>query len=249
MTGSNAMMKKKTQSKQLALSIQNITKEYNLRHQKPTLMGSVFGLEKREKFLALNNVSLNIFKGEKVGIIGRNGSGKTTILKIISGITTPTHGSVSVYGKVVSLIELEAGFHPELSGMENIFLNGLLIGMTLSEIRDNYQSIVQFSGIGRFIDAPLHTYSSGMSLRLGFSVAVHSNPDILVLDEGIAVGDQAFRKKSLAKINEFFRKGKTIIIVSHWLEYLKENCNRIVWLEGGKVKMDGKPNIVDAYST
>jgi ABC-type polysaccharide/polyol phosphate transport system ATPase subunit len=132
--------------------------------------------------------------------------------------------------------------------MENIFLNGLIIGMKPEEIRENYEKIIQFSGIGKFIDAPLHTYSSGMSLRLGFSIAVHSDPDILVLDEGIAVGDQAFRKKSLAKINEFFKKGKTIIIVSHWLDFLKENCNRIVWMERGEVKVDGGPNVINTYT-
>lgn len=235
--------------KPVAISLENVTKEYSLRHQKPTLMGSLLGLEKKERFFALKDVSLNIFKGEKVGIIGKNGSGKTSLLKVVAGITTPTVGEVFVAGKVVSLIELEAGFHPELSGVENIFLNGLVIGMSLAEIRQQCASIVRFSGLGRFIDAPLHTYSSGMSLRLGFSIAVHSDPDILVLDEGIAVGDQAFRKKSLIKINEFFKKGKTIIIVSHWLDYLRENCHRIVWMENGKIKQDGGVAVIDQYAS
>lgn len=231
----------------IAIELKNIYKRYSLRHQKPTLMGGLFGMEKREEFIALKNVSLQIKKGEKVGIVGDNGSGKTTVLKIISGISAPTSGEITVVGKIVSLIELEAGFHQELSGIENIFLNGLLVGMSQKEIQKNLKKIISFSGVGEFIDAPLHTYSSGMSLRLGFSIAVHSNPDILVLDEGIAVGDQAFRKKSLAKINEFFKKGKTVIVVSHWLDYLKENCNRIIWLENGEVKRDGSPEIVDQY--
>lgn len=233
--------------KQLAIELKGIRKQYTLRHQKPTLMGGVFGLERKEKFSAVHDISLQIFKGEKVGIIGNNGSGKTTILKIISGITMPTAGAVAVFGKVVSLIELDAGFHPELSGIENIFLNGLMVGMTKAQIDANLKNIIAFSGIGKFMDAPLHTYSSGMALRLGFSIAVHSDPDILVLDEGISVGDQAFRKKSLAKMNEFFKAGKTIIVVSHWLDYLKKNCNRIIWLENGKIKKDGTPKIIDEY--
>ena len=182
-----------------------------------------------------------------MGIIGRNGSGKTTILKIIAGITTPTRGAVAVHGRVVSLIELDAGFHPEFSGLENIYLNGLVIGMSKAEIDRNLQKIVKFSGLGKFIDTPQYTYSSGMSLRLGFSIAAHADPDILILDEGIAVGDEKFRKKSLAKINQFAKQGKTIVIVSHWLDYLKENCERIIWLEEGKITYDGDTSVIDKY--
>jgi ABC-type polysaccharide/polyol phosphate transport system ATPase subunit len=238
-------MKKKKKSK--AIVINKISKEYVLHHQKPTFFGTIFGLEKRQRFFALKDVSLKIYKGEKIGIIGSNGSGKTTLLKIAAGITTQTSGKIKAYGKVVSLIELGAGFHPELTGRENIFLNGLVIGMDKDEIKKKYDSIVEFSGLGDFIHSPLYTYSSGMSLRLGFSIAVHSNPDVLILDEEIAVGDEKFRKKSMKKINEFSRKGITIILVSHWLDYIRKNCNRIVWLEKGNIKADGGEEIIDEY--
>jgi ABC-type polysaccharide/polyol phosphate transport system ATPase subunit len=210
-------------------------------------VGALLKLESQEQFHALKNVSFEIDQGEKVGIIGPNGSGKTTILKICAGLTTPTSGQVSVNGKVVSLIELSAGFHPELTGEENIFLNGLIVGMTRQEIEAHYQKIVRFSGLKKFIDAPLYTYSSGMVLRLGFAVAVHSDPDILILDETIAVGDEAFRAKSLKKINEFFKQGKTVITVSHWLDYLKKYCTRILWLADGKIVRDGGTEIIKAY--
>ncbi|HCR80987.1 MAG: Teichoic-acid-transporting ATPase [Candidatus Pacebacteria bacterium GW2011_GWA1_46_10] len=244
-------MKKKSVSqstnRQAAIQFQNVAKSYTLKHQKPTLVGTLFGLESRERFQALRGISLTISQGEKVGIIGPNGSGKTTLLKIAAGIATPDSGKVVVKGKVVSLIELEAGFHPELTGEENIFLNGLIIGMAKEEIEQNFTQIVQFSGLKKFIDSPLYTYSSGMSLRLGFSIAVHSNPDILLLDEAIAVGDQEFREKSLKKINSFFKQGKTIVSVSHWLDYLKNNCTRIIWLEQGKVVEDGGIEVIELY--
>jgi ABC-type polysaccharide/polyol phosphate transport system ATPase subunit len=210
-------------------------------------VGTLFNLESKEKFQALKDISFEIFKGEKVGIIGPNGSGKTTILKLVAGIATPTTGKISTKGRVVSLIELEAGFHPELTGEENIYLNGLIVGMTRAEIDKKYQKIIEFSGLKKFVDSPLYTYSSGMSLRLGFSIAVHSDPDILLLDEAIAVGDEEFRKKSLEKINEFFKQGKTIVSVSHWLDYLRANCTRIIWMENGKMVEDGGVEIIKLY--
>lgn len=225
----------------------NVSKHFSLRHQKPTLIGTLMGIESREIFTALSDVSLKIFKGEKIGIIGPNGAGKTTLLKIISGITTPTGGSVVVRGRVASLIELTAGFHPELTGEENVFLNGLIIGMTRKEIEKKYKKIATFSGLGKFMSTPLYTYSSGMALRLGFSIAVHSNPDILILDETVAVGDESFRKKAIAKINQFFKQGKTIITVSHWLDYLQEYCTRIIWVENGIVRKDGGPEVIGTY--
>jgi len=233
--------------KKVAISINKIVKEYVLHHQKPTFFGTIFGIEDRKKFNALKKVSLKIYKGEKVGIIGSNGSGKTTLLKITAGITSQTSGTIKTTGKVVSLIELGAGFHQELTGRENIFLNGLVIGMDKEEIHKKFDSIVEFSGLGDFINSPLYTYSSGMGLRLGFSIAVHSNPDILILDEEIAVGDEKFREKAMNKINQFSKEGKTIILVSHWLDYIKTNCNRIVWLEKGKIKADGKKEVIEIY--
>lgn len=232
----------------LAIKLTNLTKTYQLHHEKPTLVENIFGRSKRELFTALDGINLEIKKGEKVGIIGANGSGKTTLLKLISGIATPTRGSVKTWGKIVSLIDLSAGFHPELTGQENIFLNALLVGMGREEVNSKYDEIVKFSGINGFIDAPLYTYSSGMQLRLGFSIAVAADPDILILDEGTSVGDENFQKKSSKKIEEFFKQKKTIISVSHWLEYLKKHCNRVVRLDEGVLIDDGKPlTVIDKY--
>jgi ABC-type polysaccharide/polyol phosphate transport system ATPase subunit len=231
----------------LAVKLINLSKTYQLHHEKPTLMENIFRRNGKEMFTALKEINLEIKRGEKVGIIGSNGSGKTTLLKIISGISTPTKGSIKTWGKLVSLIDLSAGFHPELTGRENIFLNSLLVGMGREEVRKKYNEIVEFADIGDFIDAPLYTYSSGMNLRLGFSIAVAADPDILILDEGLGVGDRDFQKKSANKIEDFFKQKKTIILVSHWLEYLNDHCQRIVWLENGKIKMDGNLKILDKY--
>lgn len=236
--------------KKVAIQLKNITKSYTLKHEKPTLTDNFFSSRNSiEKFISLNKLDLTIHKGEKIGIIGANGAGKTTLLKIIAGITTPNTGSVLVEGRVVSLINLSAGFHPELTGNENIYLSGLLVGMSKYEITQKYEQIVRFSGIRKFIDAPLYTYSSGMKLRLGFSVAVYSNPDILIIDEGVSAGDENFRKKVSKKIQSFFTKNKTIIIVSHWLRFLGENCDRILWLKNGKVYKDGTIKILNEYSS
>jgi ABC-type polysaccharide/polyol phosphate transport system ATPase subunit len=234
-------------NKQIAIRLKKITKEYVLHHEKPTFVEQIVRNGKNERFTALDEMDLTIYKGEKVGIIGSNGSGKTTLLKIIAGITTPTHGKVKTRGKVVSLIELTAGFHPDLTGEENIFLNGLIIGMSKKEIRRKFKKIVEFADIGQFIDAPLYTYSEGMKLRLGFSVAVHADPDILILDEGIAVGDENFREKALQKIQEFFKQGKTIVVVTHWLDFLKKSCKRILHIEKGKIIEDGPTSLLDKY--
>lgn len=232
----------------LAVKLESVVKKYVFKHEKPTLVESIFKIKnKKEKFTALNNISLSISRGEKVGIIGLNGAGKTTILKIIAGITTPTSGGVTTNGKVVSLINLSAGFHPELTGEENIYLSGLLIGMSKREIREKLEKIIRFSGIRKFIDAPLYTYSSGMKLRLGFSIAVHSDPDIFIIDEGISAGDEKFRIKASKKIRSFFAKNKTIIVVSHWLRFLDKNCERIIWMKRGRIFKDGGSEILDDY--
>lgn len=223
---------------QIAIILNSISKKYLLHHDKPTLAESIFS--KKEEFWALKKINLEIKKGEKIGIIGPNGAGKSTLLKIISRITVPTTGYIHTSGRIASLIDLHAGFEPELNGYENIFINGLLLGMPKNEIKKNLKKIIAFSGIKKFIDAPLFTYSSGMILRLGFSIAVHANPDVLILDEIIAVGDEDFKKKSYAKIQEFFQAKKTIIFVSHNLDLLKKLCPKTLWLKKGKVNFFGE---------
>ena len=233
----------------IAIELKNISKKYTLFHEKPTLVENILNWKKEEKFWALKDVNLKINRGEAIGVVGPNGSGKTTLLEIIAGITTPTKGLGTTIGRLVSLIELDAGFHPELTGEENIFLNGLLVGMSKEEIYENLKKIAIFADIGKFIDSPLYTYSAGMTLRLGFSVIIHANPDILVLDETMAVGDQDFRKKSYQRIQEFIKKGKTIIVVSHYLDFLKSSCERAVWLNKGKIVKDGKAEkIINLYA-
>ncbi len=232
-----------------AVKLTNVSKKYTLHHEKPTLMENILHRGYNEEFWALKGINLEIKKGERVGILGPNGSGKTTLLEIIAGITTPTEGRVSTVDKLVSLIELEAGFHPDLTGEENIFLNGLLLGMSKDEIRSKLKKIISFADIGQFIDAPMYTFSEGMKLRLGFSVVVHTSPETLVLDEILTIGDRNFRQKSFKKIQEFFSAGKTIIIVSHNLEFLRSSCKRVVWLERGRIKLDNKAaNVIGFYT-
>jgi len=231
----------------LAIRLSGVTKRYTIHHDKPTLVEKLIN-GKNEAFYALKDITLEIKKGERVGIIGPNGSGKTTILKLIAGITAPTSGKVKTYGRVVSLIDLEAGFHPEFTGEQNVFLNGMLLGMRKDEISKKLRRIIKFSGVGKFIDAPMFTYSEGMKLRLGFSVVAHTNPDIILLDENMAVGDQDFRQKSFAKIREFFESGKTVVMVSHYMELIQRICKTVYWLEKGKIKDFGNARqVVSRY--
>jgi ABC-type polysaccharide/polyol phosphate transport system ATPase subunit len=225
---------------QIAIRLTRLSKRYILHHQKPTLVENVFKFRRKEEIWALRNIDLEIIKGEKIAIIGDNGSGKTTMLKIITGVTSPTEGKVTVKGRLAALIDLEAGFHPELTGEENTYLNGMLSGMGKEEIQKKFDKIVKFSGLGKFIDTPFHTYSSGMRLRLGFSIAVHSNPDILLIDEVLSVGDQEFLAKSYQKMLEFFKKGKTFVFISHNLPIIPRLCNTTLWLKEGEIKMIGK---------
>jgi len=231
----------------LAVKLVNISKIYQLHHEKPTLVESIFRRGRREKFVALRDINLEIKKGEKIGIIGPNGSGKTTLLKIISGIATPNQGKVQTWGKLVSLIDLSAGFHPELTGIENVYQNAMLLGMNRKETKNKLEEIADFADIGGFFDAPMYTYSDGMKLRLGFSVAIAADPDVLILDEGVAVGDENFQKKSSDKIEEFFKQRKTIIVVSHWLAYMRRNCKRIIWMDEGKILKDGDLGLTKIY--
>jgi teichoic acid transport system ATP-binding protein len=227
-------MKKLKTNQSYAVKLTNISKMYEIHHEKPTLVEKLIKGQ-NETFYALRNINLTIKKGERLGIIGSNGSGKTTLLKIIVGITTPTSGSLDIKGKAISLIDLESGFHPDLTGYQNIYLNAMIMGMSKEETTKKLQSIIDFADIGRFIDVPFYTYSAGMKLRLGFSVAISINPDILVLDENISAGDADFQKKCQRKITDFFHQGKTIIMVSHWQEFIKKNCSRVITMKEGKI--------------
>ncbi len=225
----------KKQNRGIAIQLINVSKKYEIHHEKPTLVEK-FVKARNETFWALKDINLTIKKGERVGIIGPNGSGKTTLLKIISGITTPTTGEVKIYGKIVSLIDLEAGFNVDLTGYQNIYLNGLLLGMNKREIDQKLNEIIDFADIKQFIDAPLFTYSQGMKLRLGFAIAVCSNPDILLFDENISVGDANFQKKSFERLQYFYKLKRTIIIVSQWADYIKKNSQRIIKMRRGIIE-------------
>jgi ABC-type polysaccharide/polyol phosphate transport system ATPase subunit len=198
--------------------------------------------------MALKNVSFVVDRGEAFGIIGRNGSGKSTLLKVITGILKPTSGVVRVNGRVAALIELGAGFHPEITGRENIVINGIMLGLTKREIEKRFDAIVEFSGIGEFIDQPVKTYSSGMYVRLGFAVAVHVDPEILLIDEVLSVGDEEFSQKCIAKIQEMKYRGVTLLFVTHQLDQVRNLCDRALWLDHGEAKAIGDPvRVVDDY--
>lgn len=202
-----------------------------------------------QTFWALDDVSFDVYKGEVVGIIGRNGSGKSTLLKIISGLFPPTKGSVRVHGRIIPMLELGSGFDPELTGRENVFLNGAILGYSEAFLRERFDEILEFSELGNFIDMPLKTYSSGMMMRLAFSVATVVEPEILIVDEILAVGDEAFQRKSRTKMMELMGGGTTVLFVSHSLGQIREMCNRVIWLDHGKVVMQGEVNTVcDAYN-
>ena len=203
-----------------------------------------------EAFLALKDVSFSVAKGSTVGVIGRNGSGKSTALKLVAGITKPTSGTVRVDGRISALIELGAGFHPEISGRENVFINGIMLGLSKREIEERFDEIVEFAELRDFIEEPVKTYSSGMYMRLGFAVAIHVNPDVLLVDEVLAVGDESFTHKCLDKFSEFRRRGKTILIVTHSLPMVERLCDEAVWLDAGEKRSEGDPKrVVDAYLT
>ncbi|MDH7476200.1 MAG: ABC transporter ATP-binding protein [Microgenomates group bacterium] len=227
-----------------AISFNHVYKNYPLFHQK-TLKEFFQALFTRKKTIeridALKDINLKIKKGETVGVIGKNGAGKSTLLKLIAQVSSPTAGKVRVKGRISPLIELGAGFHPELSGKENIFLNGVILGMKEKYLVEKFSEIVAFSEIPMdFIYTPVKYYSSGMFMRLAFSVAIFSRPEILLVDEILAVGDIGFQKKCLAKMEEFKKKKVTIIFVSHSLELVKKFCQRVIYLQGGRVEYDGK---------
>jgi ABC-type polysaccharide/polyol phosphate transport system ATPase subunit len=238
-----------------AISIRGLSKSYRLfgrRSQLQTLKSALLKRELRPdpeaSIRALRELTFDIARGEAFGVIGRNGSGKSTLLKIISGILKPTEGLVSVNGRVSALIELGAGFHPEISGRENIYINGIMLGLSRKEIDRRFDRIVEFSGIGEFLDQPVKTYSSGMYVRLGFAVAVHVDPEILLIDEVLSVGDEEFSQRCIAKIQEMKARGATLVFVTHQLALVKELCDRAVWIERGAMAAIGDPaRVIDAY--
>src|ERR687896_751322 len=203
-------------------------------------------LRPEETFAAVQDVSFTVPAGRTLGVIGRNGSGKSTLLKLVAGITKPTVGAVRVNGRISALIELGAGFHPEISGRENVFINGIMLGLSKREIARRFDEIVEFAEMQDFIDAPVKTYSSGMYMRLGFAVAVHVDPEVLLVDEVLAVGDQGFTHKCLDKFAEFRRRNKSILLVTHSLDLVEKFCDEAHWLDKGTTKGEGDPKRVVA---
>lgn len=242
------------------VSIENVSKRYLLGEQHSSVRDIVESLggalrrgrtpSTRSELWALRDLSLQVSQGEAVGIVGRNGAGKSTLLKVLTRITEPTSGVSRTLGRVGALLEVGTGFHSELTGRENIYLNGAIIGMSRKEVRRRFDEIVEFSGVERFVDTPVKRYSSGMYLRLAFGVAAHLDADIMVVDEVLAVGDAEFQRKCLAKMADIERSGRTVLFVSHNIEAIIRLCPRVVWLDQGSLVMDGPTNdVIDAYLT
>ncbi|OGM06701.1 hypothetical protein A2129_01425 [Candidatus Woesebacteria bacterium GWC1_42_13] len=230
-----------------AIKLLNVSKKYTLIQGFSSLIKTLL-FQKRQKILALNKITFSVKKGETVGIIGENGSGKSTLLKVIAGITKQDKGEILVDGRVGSLIELGAGFHPDMTGEENIYSNAALLGYTKEEIGERYNQIVDFADIGNYIRQPVKTYSSGMVVRLGFAVAIHLNPDVLLIDEVFSVGDEHFQRKSIAKISEFQKKDKTLVLVSHNLFLVKELCKKVYLLNKGRIVKSGEAvDVINHY--
>ncbi|MDU5493963.1 MAG: ABC transporter ATP-binding protein [Clostridium perfringens] len=229
----------------VAIRVKDLTKKYKLYQKRSERLANAFGKEKNIKeFYALKGVSFEINKGECVGIIGHNGAGKSTLLKLLTGVAFPTSGEIEINGRLASMLELGSGFNPELTGMENIYFNGSLNGLTKEEIDGKLKDILEFADIGNFIEQPVKNYSSGMFARLAFAVAINVDPDILIVDEILSVGDVGFQVKCMEKFNEFKKKGKTILYVSHGLGTVKKFCDRAIWLQKGEIVDDGNSVIV-----
>ena len=252
---------------EFAVKVQGLSKEYRinvLRERHDTLMdqitasaanvfrsnGERHSKESDQIIWALKDVSFDVQAGERIGIVGKNGAGKSTLLKILSRVAAPTEGRAEVRGRVGALLEVGTGFHPELSGRENVFLNGMMLGMSKQEVQRRFDEIVEFSETGKFIDTPVKRYSSGMYMRLAFSVAAHLEPNVLIIDEVLAVGDHAFRQKCLGKMGEVHDQGRTILFVSHDMHNIRRLCDRAVWLENGRVRdIGGSREITFAYES
>ena len=238
-----------------AIVLDQVGKCYRLRKHKTFLMHELLARVRgipiaHDEFWALRDVSFSIAAGESLAFVGKNGAGKSTLLGLIAGTVYPTLGTVRVSGRIGALLELGSGFHPDLTGRENIYMNASLLGLRKNEVDARFDRIVEFSELQEFIDVPLRNYSSGMAMRLGFSVAIHTDPDIMLMDEVFAVGDQEFQQKCLARVAEFKAQGKTMIFVSHGLEVLRGVCERAIWLEHGKVLADGPlEDVLAQYSS
>lgn len=240
-----------SKKEEYAIKVENLTKEFKLFYDKPSTLKErlVFWNKKKENSrTVLKNINLTIKKGETVALIGTNGSGKSTLLKLMTKIIYPSKGELITNGKLTSLLELGAGFHPDFTGRENIYFNASIFGLTKEEIEKRVDEIIEFSELGEFIDSPVRTYSSGMYMRLAFSVAINVDADILLIDEILAVGDQHFQDKCFAKLTELKESDKTIVIVTHSLEQVRKLCTRAIWIYEGEVRLDGKPDeVVDEY--
>ena len=232
-----------------AVTVDHVSKRFRMYHERNDSLKSMVMRGKKsvhEDFWALKDVSFEVPQGKTFGLIGKNGSGKSTLLKCLAKILWPEEGSIIARGKQASLLEVGSGFHPELSGRENVFLNGSILGMSRKEVARKFDDIVSFSGVGHFIDQPVKNYSSGMYVRLGFSVAVAVTPDILVVDEVLAVGDATFQKRCREKFKEMKQEGRTVILVSHSMSTVKDMCDEVAWLDQGNLKMIGKTKEVAA---
>lgn len=230
-----------------AIEVNNITKSFKIYHDRGKSLKEILvtrGRNKSEKRQVLNGISFTVRKGEAIGLIGKNGCGKSTTLKLLTKIIYPDTGSINMAGRVSSLIELGAGFHPDMSGRENIYLNASIFGLTRKEIDKKVDEIIKFSELEEFIENPVRTYSSGMYMRLAFSVAINVEADILLIDEILAVGDVSFQKKCFEKLKEIKDTGVTIVIVSHSLDQIERICDRTIWIESGIIKEEGLPSIV-----
>jgi len=237
----------------IAITVDQVWKNFRMYHEKNQYIKAALLRGRRaryDEFWAVKDVSFEIPFGTAFGIIGANGSGKSTLLKCIAGILTPDKGQLSLSGRMSALLELGAGFHPELSGRENIFLNGAILGMTNNEIKARYDDIVEFAGLGEFIDTPVKNFSSGMVVRLGFAVATNVDPEILIIDEVLAVGDQEFQQRCAEKIEQFRSEGRTIVLVSHGLSDIEKLCTQVAWLEKGALRALGPASeVVSDYSS
>lgn len=236
----------------IALRVDNVTKTFRIHHERASSLKQFIatgGRNRYEDFYALRDVSFEVGEGEAVGIIGHNGSGKSTLLKCMAQILTPNAGKIHVNKKMAALLELGAGFHQELSGRDNVFLNASILGMGRKEIANRFDEIVDFSGLGDFIDTPVKTYSSGMYIRLAFAVAINVDPELLLIDEILAVGDVTFQKKCMEKFVDFRTQGRTLVLVTHDGHTVREFCDRAIWLDHGVVRRDGDPaDVVDEYT-